>query len=220
MEVLEALVCLNVFFATIYVPYFLRASVGTDAAFNDLNLFKSVYDYMEVDGPMAVETREVLSRHGWYTTQQTVVYSLFSIRLTNNEKSRMAARILTFSSPEEYPLGKPEFQELTRKTELSDLIGPNSYMLFTILGTDYYWLQLSPDKWGDIDDYKEMEEYVRTVKVVNDAAERGIKLISDYSQILTKDNVTRVKLLQGVEMSRKINPDFNKSTLNNNTRWN
>ena len=131
----------------------------------------------------------------------------------------MAARILTFSPPEEYPLGKPAFQELTGKTELSDLCGPNSYMLFTILGTDSDWLHLSPDQWNDNAQYMEMEEYVRTVKVVNDAAERGIKLISDYSQILTKDNETRVKLLQGVEMSRKINPDFKKSTLNNNIRW-
>ena len=27
------------------------------------------------------------------------------------------------------------------------------------------------------------------------------------------------KMLQGVEMSRKIHPDFKKKTLNNNTRW-
>ena len=132
----------------------------------------------------------------------------------------MAARIITFSPPAEFPLGKPQFQELTRKTELWDLCGPNSYMLFAILGTDSDWLHLSPNEWNNNDQYKEMEEYMRTVKVTNDAAERGVKLISDYSKILTKNNETRVKLLQGVEMSRKINPDFKKSTLNNNTRWN
>ena len=148
------------------------------------------------------------------------VYSLFSNRLTDDEKSRMAARIITFSPPAEFPLGKPQFQELTRKTELWDLCGPNSYMLFNILGTDSDWLHLSPEEWKESSQYREMEEYVRTVKVVNDLAERGIKLISDYSQILTKDNQTRVTLLQGVEMSRKIHPNFKKSTLNNNTRWN
>ena len=60
---------------------------------------------------------------------------------------------------------------------------------------------------------------MRTVKVTNDTAERGIKLISDYSKILTKDPVNRIKMLQGVEMDRKINPDFKKSTLNNKIRW-
>ena len=55
-EVLEAIIRLNVFFTTIYVPYCLKVSVGADAMYNDLRLFKSVYDYMDVDGPMAVET--------------------------------------------------------------------------------------------------------------------------------------------------------------------
>ena len=55
-EVLEAIIRLNVFFTTIYVPYCLKVSVGADAVYNDLRLFKSVYDYMDVDGPMAVET--------------------------------------------------------------------------------------------------------------------------------------------------------------------
>ena len=149
-----------------------------------------------------------------------MVYSLFSNRVSDDEKSRMAARILTFSPPEQFPIGKPVFQKLTRGTELPDLCGPNSYMLFTILGTDSDWLKLDPAQWKDNDHYKEMEEFVRTVKVVNDAAERGIKLISDYSQILTKDEKVRAKLLQGVEMSRQINPDFKKNTLNSNTRWN
>ena len=130
----------------------------------------------------------------------------------------MAAHIITFSPPSEFPLGKPQFHELTRKTELSDLCGPNSYMLFNILGTDSDWLYLSPEEWKGNSQYGEMEIYVRTVKVVNDLAERGIKLISDYSQILTNDNQTRVTLLQGVEMSRKIHPNFKKS--NNNTRCN
>ena len=120
-----------------------------NAAYNDLQLFKSLYDYMDVDGPIAVETLEDLRRHGWYTTQKTVVYSLFSNRLTDDEKSRMAALILTFSPPAEFPLGKPQFQEVTWKTELWDLCGPNSYMLFNILGTDSDWLHLSPEEWKE-----------------------------------------------------------------------
>ena len=64
-----------------------------------------------------------------------------------------------------------------------------------------------------------MECFVRTVKVTNDVAEHGVKIISDYSKILTHNNSLRRKLLQGVEMSRKINPNFKKMTLNKNTRW-
>lgn len=218
-ETLEGLVRLNVFFTCIYIPHFLKSSIGADLAYNDLALYKQLVKFIDVDGPIATEALEVLSRHDWYTTQQTVVFSLFSNKVSEDDKARMAAHILTFPFPESLPLGKPVFQELTDKTELQDLCGPNSYMLFCILGTDYEWLQKSPKEWELSTDYKEMEDYVRTVKVTNDVAERGVKTITDYSKILTKDNEMRIKLLQGVEMSRKITPDFNKKTLNTNTRW-
>jgi hypothetical protein len=176
-------------------------------------------DYIDVDGPIATAALEVLSRHGWYTAEETVPFCLFSSRLSLDQKSRVAARILSFDPPESVTLGKLVLQELNKKSELHNLVGPKNYRLFSILGTDYEWLQEKPEEWENNTDYKEMENFVRTLKVTNDVAERGVKVISDYAKILTQDNSLRRKLLQGVEMSRKINPNFKKMTLNNNTRW-
>ena len=55
---------------------------------------------------------------------------------------------------------------------------------------------------------------MRTVKVVNDAAERGIKLASDYAQSLTKDSEMKKKILQTVEWHRRDKADISKSTAN------
>ena len=215
----EGLVRLGIFFVCVYIPYFLKASVGADAAYNDLSLYKQLVDYIDVNGPIATAALEVLSRHGWYTTEETVPFCLISNRLSLDQKSRIAARILSFAPPESITLGKPVFQELQEKTKLHDLVGPKSYHLFSILGTDYEWLRQKPEEWENSPDYKEMEGFVRTVKVTNDVAERGVKIISDYAKILTQDNSLRRQLLQGVEMSRKIHPDFKKMTLNQDTRW-
>ena len=59
-----------------------------------------------------------------------------------------------------------------------------------------------------------MREFAKTVKVTNDVAECGVKLISVYMNILTKDEKMRSYLLQGVEYCRRKFPDFKKSTLN------
>ena len=215
----EGLVRLGVFFAIVYVPHFLKSSVGADAAVNDLYLYKQLVRFIDVDGPIATAALEVLSRHGWYTAEETVTFCLCSNKLSNDQKSRVAARILSYDTPESVTLGKPTFQELQEKTELHDLVGPKSYALFSILGLDYDWLRQKPEDWDNCPEYLEMREFVRTVKVCNDAAERGVAMISDYSKILTQDNELRRKLLQGVEMSRKIHPNFNKKTLNTDTRW-
>ena len=55
---------------------------------------------------------------------------------------------------------------------------------------------------------------VRNVKTVNDCAERGVKLVTDYASILTKDDQLKERLLQGVEKNRKEYKNFNIKTLN------
>ena len=46
------------------------------------------------------------------------------------------------------------------------------------------------------------------------AAERGVKLATDYSKSLTKDSQQRSKIYQVVEADRRAKPDTLKSTLN------
>jgi len=51
------------------------------------------------------------------------------------------------------------------------------------------------------------------LRVVNDAAEHGVKLVTDYSQILTKDEQQLKLLLQVVEEHRNEFSDMKKSTI-------
>ena len=52
----------------------------------------------------------------------------------------------------------------------------------------------------------------------NDTAERGIKMISDYAQTITKDESQRQALLQVVQEHRKLHPGQSKSDfLNTNS---
>ena len=56
-------------------------------------------------------------------------------------------------------------------------------------------------------------EQRQQLKVVNDLAERSIKLMSDYSTIITNDEEQKQCLLQTVEDQRKKYPDGRKQTL-------
>ena len=75
---------------------------------------------------------------------------------------------------------------------------------------DYNWLQQPVGT----EDYNTAREFVHTVKTTNDLAERAIKTATDFSQILTKDESTRRRIIQGVEDCRRTYPDFKKSSLN------
>ena len=58
---------------------------------------------------------------------------------------------------------------------------------------------LASDPWG----IRRPTAFVTTVKVTSDVAERRVKLITEYAQILTKDEMTRKFLLQGMELHRR-----------------
>ena len=76
------------------------------------------------------------------------------------------------------------------------------------------FLTVSPDKWMDYPGYVECYTFARNMKVVNDTAERGVKLISDFLNTTTKDESQLQYLLQAVEAHRDKFPNFNKKTLN------
>ena len=67
--------------------------------------------------------------------------------------------------------------------------------------------------WSEDKDFLEMKNFISNIFVCNDAAERGIKLVSEYADVLTISSKGRKELLQVVEKHRKEYPDVNKSTL-------
>ena len=176
---------------------------------NTFSIFKTF------DFELATEDLKVLNRHTWYLTPPVVIFSLFSDRLSESEKQAMANRILMTSKPECLHVGKPNLSlDLKSDTCLTALIDPDSWYFFEILGLKHSWLSEKVEMWDNDPDFLEAQMFVRSVKVVNDPAERGIKLISDFIGNLTKNELSRQDLLQVVEFHRRMFPDTLKNTLN------
>ena len=63
------------------------------------------------------------------------------------------------------------------------------------------------------DSYQRLERLVFNIKVTNDTAERGIKILEDYKDVQTTDNEQRNMILHCVESIRQKYSDFRKKTL-------
>ena len=61
--------------------------------------------------------------------------------------------------------------------------------------------------------FRDMVSFVKALLVCNDPAERGIKLVFDYANVLTIDSQDRESLLQAVEFHRRMFQDVTKPTL-------
>ena len=75
------------------------------------------------------------------------------------------------------------------------------------------FLQKNPSEWSENDSFKTVKQFVRTVKITNDTAERGCHMITEYNAVLTKNEMQKQFMLQGVEEHRKTFTDCNKNTL-------
>ena len=213
-EKLELLERFCVYAVKFYIPFFLTANIGVNAAVTDLSLYKKLKKFSQVDKELADEALATLSRHLWFLAPTTVLFSLASEKLEDDDKSRIAAKLVSLPKPKEMHKGLPTFPKLTDKTELWDLVTSDSWELFDILKLSPDWLALPPTEWDTSPDYIEFRNFVRTVKVTNDCAERAVKLATDYSKSLTKDSQERSKIYQVVEAERRAKPDANKNTLN------
>ena len=71
---------------------------------------------------------------------------------------------------------------------------------------------LQVNDWENCESFNEMKEFVKHLKVTNECAERGIKLVSDYAQSLTKSDEEREDMLQVVQAHRQFHPGQSKSS--------
>lgn len=94
--------------------------------------------------------------------------------------------------------------KLSTEATLEAFASQRTLQTLAILKINDTFLQLPAETWGDNDDYLQGKSCIRNLRVVNDTAERGVKLFEDYNTILTKNEEEKQFILQVVEHNRKI----------------
>ena len=79
--------------------------------------------------------------------------------------------------------------------------------------TNYFKVHVS--EWENNEAFKEIKNFVKYLKVSNEPAERGIKLVIDFSNTLTKSNSQRANIIQVVQAHRRFHPKPRKSNFVN-----
>ena len=106
--------------------------------------------------------------------------------------------------------GKPGFPEDTDTYSIQDYIGEDSPGFFYILKLDPSFLYEPASRWESLDSYKHAKKVVKNLKVVNDAAERGVQSAKDLKDD-AKLELRYQNLLQVVELDKAIVPNQRKS---------
>ena len=81
---------------------------------------------------------------------------------------------------------------------------------------DATFLKENPQKWENELSSINAKNLLKNLKVVNDTAERVVKLVEDYHGLITKDENQMAYVMQCVHEQRKNYPNCTKISLNKN----
>lgn len=186
----------------IYTKYWISAPLAAEAAINDLNLWIKLKKYNSVDREISKLTTQVLERHLWYVSDELVGLSIFSEQISLEEKSKIINSMLNKDYQEKRCV-RGDAATLNRNVNLSQLTNKRSKYILNDLKISTSFFSLPPEYWSTNADYIAGKQIVLNLKVINDTAERGIKLFDEYNKVLTNNEEEKQLVLQIIEANRK-----------------
>jgi len=208
------------FVTLIYSTWWFTTNSVEDAPWNDLNLYKSLLKYEAVHPQIASSAIRAFQSHLWYLTAEFVPVALWSKKVSGDARRDLADKLLAIKpdavllSPQQrfgLGFGKPRFPtSITLTTTLADLITPDSWYVFHLLQLDPQFLMEDVAAWSNSVAYQSSLINLRALNVVNDCAERGVKLSSDFLSS-AKDEEHYQNVLQVVEQDRKRQQNLRRS---------
>lgn len=199
----------NIFVLQVYVKIWYTAPCGELAPFNDLNLLKELDLYKNIHPIIADVAIKSFSRHLWYLSDTLVGLAFFDKRVPVEMKIKMVKSLENKGPVNPQRRIKIELNAV-QTMQLCDFVTNNTLKLFTALDISPDFLMQHPNTWEEDANYIDGRRRVQSLKVVNDAAERGISLIQSFNGILTNQEEQKQYLLQVVEQHRKQFPNPNK----------
>ena len=121
--------------------------------------------------------------HTWYLAEENMMLCLcsksvkllhthkllhnlgFSRLLSDDEKARLAARLVSFPRMQPLSLDKPKLPVICDDTLLADLVGSRSWLIFNILGLKGDFLFKCPSQWDEDEEFARLRRYVTSLKV-------------------------------------------------------
>ena len=97
--------------------------------------------------------------------------------------------------------------------EMDYFITSESMDFFKRFEISHEFSEVDPREWPVHESFQKGLNIVKGLKVVNDVAERAVKLVTDYNNLLTKDAAQKQYTVQIVAENRKLCPDASKEKI-------
>lgn len=195
---------INIFTVTIYVKHWFECPNAADAPMNDLSFIQKLLTYHQtVDNTVADAAIGKLKNHLWYLSEDLVSLGFFSDTVDVSEKLAMVEALNKPAHLKDFRKAECKNISSFQSVRLSDFITMRSLNLFHALSIDQSFLSHHPSTWDQQEAFIHGKNIVCSLSVINDCAERAVKLATDFSTSLTKNEDQRQLAFQVIQHHRK-----------------
>lgn len=190
-----------IFLVRLYVKAWFQTTSAPRAPRVDLNFIKDTIDYHDAEISEIVLSK--MCNHLWYLSDEAAGFAFFDNEVPLDEKRRMVDA-LNKQRTHKKVLKCTENQLKTtyKDKQISDFVSSNTLKFFDRFGMSTGFLKVDPSQWGSNEEYMKSLEVCESIHVVNDTAERAVKLFSQYSQILTKNEEEKQFIVNTIQNYR------------------
>ena len=204
-----------IFLVKFYIKIWFNAPHAAKAPQEDLQMLKSIHLFEKQDREISTAVFEKLSLHLWYLVPETAALAFFDDEIPSVRKNLM---VQALSQESKKPIMDYKRNQAKKCMELVDkeieyFISKDSMKFFSAFQIETSFLEEDASHWMGNAAYEKGKKIVSQLKVVNDVAERGVKLMSDFNDLKTRDEDQKQFLLHVAREYREKFPDINKSTL-------
>lgn len=205
-----------IFIVCFYIKAWYRAPIAITAPNQDLSLIQSLIRFKETDVGISEAAVSKLCGHLWYISEHLVALSLFDPTVSVPEKLKIVHALKTkegTKNPQKRIIINPANYDSLLGKNLSDFASKNSLFLFKQFDLSYTFLDKAPELFDKDQTYLNCLKIFKSLRVVNDVAERGVALVEEYHSLLTKSEEQTQFLVQLVQQHRTDFSNCNKTKL-------
>ena len=200
----ESLRRICLFVCTIYANYWFCAPDTASAPMNDLAMLHLIADYQDIDAKVAGIVEKKMRLHLWYLSEDLAALPLFGNDVSIETKKSVVKALAKEPCANDVRRLAPNKITSFKGLSVADFVTSRSLNLFSAFSLSQQFLEEDVTTWSSSEDYLAACKIIHAVKVVNDCAERAVKLATDFNEILTKSDEQRQLLYQVVEHHRKL----------------
>lgn len=166
------------FVSVVYMKFWNWSSIAEDAPLNDIQFLKELDGYREIDSEIAAVALEAFQRHLWYLSDELILLSLFSKKVSAQEKNDICSMLIkTVGDRTENSIRYSRLIDNIQNLKLVDFISPRSWFFMHALNIDTGFMEEDPGIWSEFQIYRMAQKKVHDLIVaVNDSSERALQM--------------------------------------------